>query len=162
MDVEPHIPDNILPWLIDHGFFAQPASATFHGAYDGGLFDHSYDVMLNLLILTETNHLVWQNERSLYVVGMFHDLCKIDQYTTVNDRYVFNRDTELKGHGSKSVILLSRLMDLTEEEKLCIRYHMGAFAGKSEWRDYTDAIHRYPNVLWTHHADMLAAHVDDL
>lgn len=41
---------------------------------------------------------------------------------------------------------------------MCIRYHMGAFVEKDEWRDYTNAIHRYANVLWTHHADIIAAH----
>lgn len=28
--------------------------------------------------------------------------------------------------------------------------------------DYTRAIHRYPNVLWTHQADMIAAHIKGL
>lgn len=45
-------------------------------------------------------------------------------------------------------------------EAACIRYHMGAFNDKSyEWNDYTRAIHKYPNVLWTHHADMIATHI---
>ena len=30
---------------------------------------------------------------------------------------------------------------------------------KSEWNDYTRAVRNYPNVLWTHQADMLASHV---
>ena len=51
------------------------------------------------------------------------------------------------------------LVQLTEEEIMCIRYHMGAFTDKSEWNDYTRAVHQYPNVLWTHQADMLASHV---
>lgn len=42
---------------------------------------------------------------------------------------------------------------------MCIRYHMGAFTDKSEWNDYTRAVRQYPNVLWTHQADMLASHV---
>ena len=41
-------------------------------------------------------------------------------------------------------------------------YHMGAFTDKEEWQDYTRAIHRYPNVLWTHQADMIAAHIKGL
>lgn len=49
---------------------------------------------------------------------------------------------------------------LTEEEIMCIRYHMGAFCDKSEWNDYTRAVHKYTNVLWTHQADMLASHVE--
>ena len=48
---------------------------------------------------------------------------------------------------------------LTDEEIMCIRYHMGAFTDKSEWNDYTRAVRNYPNVLWTHQADMLASHV---
>jgi hypothetical protein len=42
---------------------------------------------------------------------------------------------------------------------MCIRYHMGAFTDKSEWNDYTRAVRNYPNVLWTHQADMLASQV---
>lgn len=49
---------------------------------------------------------------------------------------------------------------LTVEEIMCIRYHMGAFCDKSEWNDYTRAVHKYTNVLWTHQADMLASHVE--
>lgn len=43
---------------------------------------------------------------------------------------------------------------------MCIRYHMGAFCPKEEWNDYTRAVRAYPNVLWTHQADMLASHVE--
>lgn len=68
-------------------------------------------------------------------------------------------DTLLKGHGDKSVMLLSQFYTLTDEEIMCIRYHMGAFTDKSEWNDYTRAVSQYPNVLWTHQADMLASHV---
>lgn len=56
-------------------------------------------------------------------------------------------------------MLLSMHTTLTEEEIMCIRYHMGAFTDKEEWRDYTNAVKNFPNVLWTHHADMLASHV---
>lgn len=38
--------------------------------------------------------------------------------------------------------------------------YMGAFCDKSEWNDYTRAMHKYTNVLWTHQADMLASHVE--
>lgn len=71
----------------------------------------------------------------------------------------YNPDTLLKGHGDKSVMLLSQFYTLTDEEIMCIRYHMGAFTDKDEWNDYTRAVRNYPNVLWTHQADMLASHV---
>ncbi len=171
---EPHpmISPEFLYWLKRKGFFTAPASTKYHGNYEGGLYDHSAAVMNALLELTENNGLLWQRDESPLIVGMFHDLCKIDCYRhpvigeildgeRVYDPYSweYNPDTLLKGHGDKSVMLLSEFMALTEEEVMCIRYHMGAFTEREEWKDYTGAIHEYPNVLWTHHADMIASHI---
>ena len=164
-------------WLYDNGFFTAPASTKYHGAYDGGLFDHSWTVCQRLLKLTEDNNLEWQREQSPFIVGMFHDLCKCDQYKKVGGtvltfngtevsspqgyHYEYNTNTVLKGHGSKSVLLLSQFITLTEEEMLSIRYHMGAYE-KEEWTEFDAAIRKYQNVLWTHQADMLASKVDDV
>ena len=162
-DGTPLLPIDMLDWLVTKGFFKAPASTKYHGAHEGGLYQHSASVMEFLVQLTKDNDLHWQDERSPYIVGMFHDLCKIDQYLPFMDcesiSWDYNPNTLLKGHGEKSVMLLSQFYSLTEEEICCIRYHMGAFTPKEEWNDYTGAIHAYPNVLWTHQADMLASHV---
>lgn len=155
------IPYDFKMYLIHHGFFNAPASTKYHGAYEGGLFDHSFAVMNFLVDLSANNNLKWQRAESPFIIGLFHDLCKIDQYRRTKDdtaQWEYNPDTLIKGHGDKSIILLSGFITLTDEEIMCIRYHMGAFTEKEEWKDYTNAIHLYPNVLWTHHADMLAAH----
>lgn len=47
-------------WLIEKGFFTQPASTKYHGAYEGGLFDHCYEVTQVLLDMTERLDLKWQ------------------------------------------------------------------------------------------------------
>lgn len=155
-------------YLLANGFFSAPASTKYHGNYEGGLFDHSFTVMNILVELSAKNNLKWQRAESPFIVGMFHDLCKIDQYRIDNSepytvgeatRYEYRTNTDFKGHGDKSILLLCQHMKLTEEEVMCIRYHMGAFTEKDEWSDYTNAVHRYANVLWTHHADMLASHV---
>lgn len=57
------------------------------------------------------------------------------------------------------MIMLMGHIDLTVEEKLCIRYHMGAFADSKEWKYYTEAVKRCPNVLYTHTADMIATKI---
>jgi hypothetical protein len=166
--MQDYVTSDMTDWLADRGFFDAPASTKFHGAHEGGLYEHSAAVTQFLVNLTRDNHLTWKNPRSPYIVGMFHDLCKIDSYKVDNSvpytvgeptRWQYNTETLLKGHGDKSVMLLSQFYELTEEEILCIRYHMGAFVEKEEWRDYTRAVNLYPNVLWTHTADMLAAHV---
>ena len=71
----------------------------------------------------------------------------------------WNEERLYPGHGDKSLIMLMGLIDLTEEEKMCIRYHMGAFTDKSEWEFYSRAVQRCPNVLWTHTADMIASQI---
>lgn len=171
-DGTPVVSDDMMNYLMAYGFFTAPASTKYHGNHEGGLLEHSYMVTKFLLTLTQDNHLTWKNSRSLFIVGMFHDLCKIDQYRHPASRLIvdgvsvmdsfkweYNPDTLLKGHGDKSVMLLSQFYTLTDEEIMCIRYHMGAFTDKSEWNDYTRAVRNYPNVLWTHQADMLASHV---
>jgi len=173
--MSPFISNEITNYLSEHGFFTAPASTKYHGSYEGGLFDHSFEVAQTLWELTKANGLVWERPESPLIVGMFHDLCKMDAYTVepgqtirngdaelfldTGTHYEYNKNTLLKGHGDKSVMKLASLMKLTEEEVACIRYHMGAFTDREEWSDYTRAVHTYPNVLWTHHADMIASHV---
>lgn len=146
--------------LIDVGFFTAPASTKYHGAYMGGLFDHSYEVTRCLLKLTIKLGLSWELERSPYIVGMLHDMCKCHMYKITDGCYEYNRDLYLPGHGDRSVILAQQFMMLSEEEILCIRWHMGAFDDKEHWNAYGKAIELYPNVLWTHTADMMATRID--
>ena len=158
--------------LEKKGFFTAPASTKYHGAYQGGLFDHSLAVTKALLKLTKDNNLKGSRPESPYIIGMFHDLCKIDNYLPNIDKdmysdgeptaYIYNTNTLLKGHGDKSVMMIAEHTTLTEEEIMCIRYHMGAFTDKEEWNLYTRAVEKYPNVLWTHQADMIAAHVEKI
>ena len=174
-----------MSFLTAGGFFATPASTKYHGAYEGGLYDHSRCVYNRLVLLTEKNDLKWQRPESPFIVGMFHDLCKCDQYTPVMkneykdnghgalvltpeiDHFEYATNTLLKGHGTKSVMLLSQFITLTEEEMLCIRYHMGAYGNeeeqKIEWAGF-DAASRRTNglCLYAHLADQLASKIDNI
>lgn len=157
--------ENLIDDLKKNGFFTSPASTKYHNAFEGGLFEHSRNVVQVLVMLTQDNKLMWQRPESPYIIGMFHDLCKIDAYWhrpgTFSDKwYEHNSRALLKGHGDKSVMLLSQYCQLTLEEILCIRYHMGAFVDqREEWNDYIRAVQRFDTVLWTHHADMIASNL---
>lgn len=165
--------NRIMDSLTDYGYFTAPASTKHHANYEGGLFDHSFNVTNSLLALTDANSLEWMREQSPYIVGMFHDLCKTDAYKEnggylyndftkdIEHEWVYNPNTLYQGHGDKSVLLASTYLRLTPEEVACIRYHMGAFTEKEEWGYYTRAVQTYPNVLWTHTADMIATHIDE-
>lgn len=161
--------------LIKNGFFTAPASTKYHSNHEGGLFDHSFEVMGCLMEMTAKLDLEWQRKESPVIVGMFHDLCKMDEYIKVVDEegqvmmgtgevkgeeahFVHASDVLLKGHGDKSIMKLASWLQLTEEEILCIRYHMGAYE-KDAWEYYDRAIREYQTVLWTHTADMVASKV---
>ena len=150
--------------IIDMGFCTAPASTKYHGNFEGGLLAHSLEVTTALVSLTLDLGLEWGRKESPVIVGLFHDLCKIDSYIKQEDgSYMYNPEAP-KGHGTKSVEYIEKYLglELTNEEKACIIYHMGAFTDKEEWKDYTAAIHKYPNVLYTHTADMIASHIKDV
>ena len=144
------------------GFFTAPASTKYHGAYEGGLFDHSLATAEALVELTEKLGLKWERPESPYIVGMYHDLCKCDNYVKdfETDKYIYNPDIIIPGHGDKSVMILQKYIDLTDEEIACIRWHMGAYETDMKmWNYYGKAIEKYPNVLFTHTADMIASKI---
>ena len=163
----------IVDKLIAEGFLTAPASTKYHGNYPGGLFDHSVNVAEVLTQLTANNDLKWDGERfdpdglnrSPKIIGLLHDLCKIDSYkpTPEGSQFPYEHDNSpiVKGHGTKSLIYIHRfgLIRLTEEEAYCIIYHMGAYTPKEEWQDYNNAVNKCPNVLWTHVADMIASQI---
>ena len=152
----------LVSMLKSKGYFTAPASTKYHGAYEGGLFDHSLEVAKQLVNLTEKLGLVWDKPESPYIVGMFHDLCKCDNYVIdiETGKYKYNPDIIIPGHGEKSVIMLQQLISLTDEEVACIRWHMGAYETDTKlWQYYGQAIEKYPNVLYTHTADMIASRI---
>lgn len=149
--------------LDEMGYFTAPASTKYHGSYEGGLFNHSYAVARCLELMTKQMGLEWHDERSPWIVGLSHDLCKCDSYIKQEDgTYKYNTEQLIPGHAEKSIIVAQQmafLPMLDEEQIACIRYHMGAYEGEKVWRNYDYAIRKYPNVLWTHTADMYASKV---
>ena len=129
---------------------------------------------MELKNITERMGLIWQRPESPLIIGFLHDICKTEMYKIVpNDSengysIEFSKENTFPGHGEASTLLLQQYMletgiiALTEEELFCIRYHMGAFTDKSEWEYYTKAVKKYPNVLWTHVADMIASQIKDI
>lgn len=144
------------------GFFTAPASTKYHGAYEGGLFDHSLETAKALVLLTEKLGLKWEKPDSPYIVGMYHDLCKCDNYVRdfETGKYKYNPEIIIPGHAEKSVMILQKYIALTDEEIACIRWHMGAYETDPKmWEYYGRAIEKYPNVLYTHTADMIASKI---
>jgi hypothetical protein len=90
---------------------------------------------------------------------LLDDICKVDNYKFEDGKILYNDKVVDKGHGDKSVRILKSIMTLSDEEEACIRWHMGAFDEKENWKHYSQAVAKFPNVLWTHTADMYASQV---
>lgn len=159
----------LLAWLETTDFFEAPAGAKHHGAYPGGLVDHSLNVYDQLLL--EPGALEYSGN-TLAVCALLHDVCKAGVYHLEDRRrknpdtgrwetyqgYVF-RDPLPLGHGEKSVFLIQRHMDLTDEEALAIRWHMGAYdeAYRGGSHALGTAMDCCALVLALHQADMRAS-----
>lgn len=149
----------LMEWLERFGYYTAPASKGHHGASEGALFDHSLQVAYELILLTAKLGLKWERPESPGIIGMLHDVCKLDDYVQKESEIEYNRERIWPGHGNKSLIMLMGHIELTEEEKMCIMYHMGAFVDSKEWEFYSRAVKKYPNVLYTHTADMIASQI---
>ena len=154
----------VLDYLRGADYFTAPSSFSIHGNWIGGNFDHSMKVTEILLEHTKNEGITWEREESPYIVGLFHDICKIDQ------RGFSYKDGEMKivskcavdrRHSEKSIELIERnIIRMTIEEKLCIYYHMGEHAGDSEYRDLmAKVMEKYPNIKYTQMADTAAANM---
>lgn len=137
--------DKLLAWLEETGFFTAPASTKYHGAYAGGLVEHTNYVYRRLVQLADAEDKRQGRTYPEYTVdtiavaALLHDVCKVDAYK-VEKKNQKQKDGSWKevevygytnslplGHGEKSIIQIMRYMQLTEEEMLAIRWHMGAF-----------------------------------
>jgi hypothetical protein len=156
-------------------FFTAPASARFHGAYAGGLCEHSVNVYHCLSAYLERERVrelygLEYSQESAAVAALLHDLCKIGCYRS-GTRNVKNEATgtwekvptffyEDKlpyGHGEKSVYIISGFLKLTREEAMAIRWHMG-FSGEEDKRLVGQALEQYPLAFALSVADMEATY----
>lgn len=157
--------EELLAWLDTTDFYTAPASTRFHGDYEGGLVEHSIHVWEELVRILKAYPEVKVTAETAAIVSLLHDLCKIGCYkvelrnTKVNNTwvkkpvYVFKEDFCYGGHGSKSVYLVQKYMDLTEQEAVAINCHMG-YADRTP-NDYSlgGAYEQYPLAWLLHIAD---------
>lgn len=135
---------SLFDWLEQSDFFVAPASAKYHGSYEGGLLEHSlnvYDALVKLMTIYPD---IQVSEESLVIAALFHDLCKVNMYKKEKryrktedgqweayDAYTHDEMLHYGGHGSKSVFILQNFIRLTPEEAIAINCHMGSWEDNS-------------------------------
>lgn len=168
--------EKLYDFLEKTDFFTAPASTKYHGAYKGGLVQHSLAVYKNLSKLNNLYGLPCIHD-SVIIVALLHDVCKINFYKVgkrnVQDEktgrwekqpYYFIEDQIPLGHGEKSVIILQQyLQSLTSDEIYAIRWHMGGFddAGRSYTggMSLSAAFEKCPLAVLLHMADLATNYI---
>lgn len=155
-------------------FFTAPASARFHGSYEGGLCEHSLNVYecLKSYLGRERVKSIYgleYSDETIAISALLHDLCKVNCYkpgfrNVKDDNGVWHKvpsyefdDSLPYGHGEKSVYIASGFMRLTRDEAFAIRYHMG-FSLTDDARNVGNALERYPLAFALMTADMEATY----
>lgn len=173
--------EDVITDLEELGFFSAPASAGHHLNVEGGLVLHSINTCKAALAIWEgmkplEPSLATEVKRdSIIIASLLHDVCKSDIYKrSIKKRknalgqwedcegYKVSYKDFPMGHGEKSVILLlCSGLDLSDDEMLAIRWHMGAWGinmnSYEDERCYDTARALYPLVSIIQTADGLAA-----
>lgn len=168
--------EDLIAELEDGGFFTAPCSGGYHLATEGGLLEHS----LNVLHLAEkisaaligAKNLTPEFKNSVALCALLHDIGKMGQFGKNN--YVpnilksggqstakpFKTNPELLpiDHEIRSVAIATMYVDLTEDEQFAILYHNGLYGNLR----YAIKDNETPLYMIIHWADMWASRVDEV
>lgn len=162
--------DSLIEWLESTDFFEAPASTKHHSAYPGGLVKHSLNVLDRLC-----KEVGYASDK-VTIAALLHDICKANYYkvSTRNvkdletgewkqEQFYSVDDTFPFGHGEKSVYLISKHIELTDEEAMAIRWHMGGFddSVRGGCFSMSGAFEKYELAVYLHIADMKATYIDE-
>lgn len=161
--------EELIEWLETTDFFEAPASTKYHGAHPEGLIIHSVNVF-NRLMRKYMDFPEGTEFETVAIISLLHDVCKANCYKRETLYFDGKHETNYKydnelpiGHGEKSVILIQKHMQLTDEEIIAISWHMGAFDArvKGGSRELSQVWERYPLAFLLHIADMEATWLDE-
>jgi len=176
--------DKLLDYIRKSDFYTAPASTRFHLSCEGGLLQHSLNVLDALRYILPYDLRGYKREykvanktvftitdESVVLIALLHDICKTYFYKP-GTRNVKNEQTgkwekvpcytvEDKmplGHGDKSAMLIKEYIHLDTVEMYAIWWHMG-MTDQFNIGTFTQALTKYP-ILWAvHTADMIASYM---
>lgn len=148
-------------YLEKHGLFSAPASTKYHLCIEGGLVIHSVNVAKLALDLKKIL-LPDLPEESVILCSLFHDCHKVtdgfanptyiknESYDAEKQPYLWNKKQFSFSGAHKSLLLISRFIELTRDEMQAIAYHDGPYV--EAWEDI--AADPYPLTFLIHFADL--------
>jgi 23S rRNA maturation-related 3'-5' exoribonuclease YhaM len=140
--------DKLIEWMEGNGFFDAPCSTQHHLCKEGGLAEHSlnvYDIASRLYMVFPQYFEVPFD--SVVIAALLHDIGKcgqfgkryyVENYLSKPDKegnpvrstakpYITNAELLNVPHEVRSLSIVDRFIDLTEEEAHAIYYHNGKY-----------------------------------
>ena len=174
--------DKLMGYIRGSDFYTAPASTKFHLSCEGGLLQHSLNVLDALRgLLYRNGDGPWEYvvagraaaeipTESVTLAALLHDICKTHFYTTStrnvkNERtgkwekqpYYTIDDKMPLGHGPKSAMIIKQYMELTTPEMYAIWHHMGMTGDQINDNAVGASFEKYPLALALHTADMMVS-----
>ena len=132
--------DTLLDYMDAAGFFKAPCSGSHHLAKDGGLVEHS----LNVLDLARKLNKAWEaeiDEETLILVTLLHDLGKMGDHgrsyyvekilksgkRSESTPFETNKELNYIPHEVRSVMIVERFIHLSDDEEQAILWHNGLY-----------------------------------
>ena len=153
--------NDMLQWYDNNGFYEAWASTSFHCNYKGGLAEHTYNVIANALKLADVLKSEVSRE-SIVLCALLHDAGKCNYYvpnllksgkTSGSKPMKINPGLRIKNHAFRSLMIVSKFLELTESERICILCHDGFFENSN--REYMLSLDELLYIV--HSADLYAA-----
>ena len=158
--------ENLIEWMEQNGFFDAPCSSKYHLAEPGGLAKHSLNVFKTAMEESiafyrgKENEVTFEFINAITICSLLHDIGKTGQFGKTN--YLPDSDSLYKTNGEllyiphevRSIAILSKFIDLTEEEQYAILYHNGLYSNLDNFKGKET-----PLLMILHFADMWASRV---
>ena len=135
--------EELLQWVSNNNFYNAWCSTSFHCNWSGGLAEHTYNVVTNSLKLADAFDSKVDKE-SIVLCAFSHDLGKAGNYyvpnllksgkTSGTKPVKINPDLRIKSHAFRSLMIVSKFIELSESERICILCHDGFFEASN--REY--------------------------
>lgn len=164
----------LLVWMDLNGFYSSPCSTQHHLCKEGGLAEHS----LNVYEVASKIHMMFPQYfdvayDSIIIAALLHDIGKVGQfgkqlyvenYLSKTDKegnpvrstakpYITNAELFNVPHEIRSLSIIDRHIDLTEDEQFAILYHNGMYGDLKYQLNGKET----PLYLLIHTADMIAS-----
>lgn len=176
--------DKLLAYIRQSDFYTAPASTKYHLSCEGGLLQHSLNVLdaLRGLLVKDPEKGTWDyivagrivasvTSENIIIMALLHDICKTHFYATSwrnakNEQtgkwekvpYFTVKDKMPLGHGDKSVMIIKQYINLIPFEMYAIWWHMG-FTDGTDARTLNNALTMFPIIWALHTADMMASNM---